>query len=212
MSLNSAQKPTSQPLQLTRAASERSASQPLASFNARAGSSASLDGKPAVPPSPYLFCGSVNGGLVVKRRDCLGPLPRQLRVALHGRGRPKPAAARARYRRDCLGDGGQQEAAEPRPGRAGDTAQHLRRRASQSRKHFETSRGLWTGIALFQLRALNPTGTDRPSGSCHNGAQKHGAEYSIERVQKGLSADWPTGRGLRRPHDINTNHYCRGGP
>lgn len=138
----STKNPLASPLQLTLAASERSASQPLASFNARAGSSASLDGDPAAPPSPYLFCGSVNGGLVVKRRDCLGPLSRQLRVALHGRGRPKPAAARARYRRDCLGDGGQQEAAEPRPGRAGDTAQHLRRRASQSRKHFETSRGL----------------------------------------------------------------------
>lgn len=64
-----------------------------------------------------------------------------------------------------------------------------------------------------QLRAETPTGTEKPSGSCHNGAQRQrGAEYSIERVQKGLEADWSGGKGLRRLNDGNANHYNRGGP
>lgn len=139
---------------------------------------------------PHLFCRNVNCRLVVKRRDSLRPLSCQLWIPHRGCG-PKSVAPCAWHRRYCFGEGGEQEAAEPRPGPAGSTAQHLHD-TRQSRTHLETS-GVCEQGGPVPVQALNSSVATRPLGSRRNGAQRQVCEYSRERVQKGLCAHWPVG-------------------
>lgn len=104
--------------------------------------------KKNINPHSYLFRRHINGRLVVKRRDRLGALSRLLRESLYrGRG-AKSKALRSRW--DCFGDGGQHEAAEPRPGSAAGTAQHLCRSACESWAHLRTIKKKCTEPSLFR--------------------------------------------------------------
>ena len=153
----------------------------------------------------YLLCWNIDGRLVVKRRDCFGPLSRQLCMSLLNwrRWTKSFPVCGGRERGDGFCDGGQHKSAHPWACYC-TTAQHLQRCSSHSTTHVEDySSQTGESISKFSNSMSAPTGHQ---STLFHRAQRHVSENKIKGVHTPLYRDWPVLNGVIYKTVGSANH------